>query len=523
MALQLRPYQTAAVESLRSAYRAGARWVVLCLPTGAGKTETAAYLIQEAVRKKSRVAFICDRRTLVEQTARRFRAAGIHADVVMRSQPSMLAPLQVCSAQTLARRGMEKLGKIDLAIIDECHTLHGNTVTALKQSGVRVLGLSATPFTAGLVHLPGASEQLGSAAPGDLKGYRKEGLYHHVVTGTTTRDLIESRHLMMPRVKFMESADLDEVRVDSRSGEWSGTGLADAMADLLGDIPETWEEQTGEVYGERVRTLVFAPTIRFGADLVERWRAAGYDFRHVHANDHPAEREENLAALRDGECDGLVSVDALGKGYDEPAAECLVDARPFRKSFAGYVQMLGRIMRISPGKRQPLVLDHSGNRGRFGAMANRFFAEGWNYSYVSGLGDGTGEPVTKDCRECGATIAAGCRVCPVCGAVLSEKRVVVADGELREEDTELLTTEEVVAKYQQHPYLMYMVQGWVEQRPSRWSRATPENRVKGAFLELSGRYPTAYGVSMEWDPMDCPDDLADVLDANAKAWRKRNR
>ena len=70
--LSLYDYQAVAVEQLRDGIRSGARRQILAMPTGAGKTETAIHLIQEAQRKASRVWFIVDRVTLVDQTVERF-------------------------------------------------------------------------------------------------------------------------------------------------------------------------------------------------------------------------------------------------------------------------------------------------------------------------------------------------------------------------------------------------------------------------------------------------------------------
>ena len=50
-ALELYPFQTEAIESLRVAARSGNRRIILCAPTGSGKTEMAIHLIQEAQRK----------------------------------------------------------------------------------------------------------------------------------------------------------------------------------------------------------------------------------------------------------------------------------------------------------------------------------------------------------------------------------------------------------------------------------------------------------------------------------------
>ena len=70
-ALELYPFQTEAIESLRVAARSGNRRIILCAPTGSGKTEMAIHLIQEAQRKGSKVTFVVDGISLAEQTSAR--------------------------------------------------------------------------------------------------------------------------------------------------------------------------------------------------------------------------------------------------------------------------------------------------------------------------------------------------------------------------------------------------------------------------------------------------------------------
>ena len=76
-ALELYPYQVEAIESLRVAARSGNQRIILCAPTGSGKTEMAIHLIQEAQRKGSRVTFVVDGISLAEQTSARLSSYGI--------------------------------------------------------------------------------------------------------------------------------------------------------------------------------------------------------------------------------------------------------------------------------------------------------------------------------------------------------------------------------------------------------------------------------------------------------------
>src|SRR5690606_11066169 len=81
-ALTLRPYQAAAVQNLRQSLAGGVARQILCSPTGSGKTEIGMALVKGARAKGRRVAFLCNRVHLVEQTSRRFRRAGISHGII---------------------------------------------------------------------------------------------------------------------------------------------------------------------------------------------------------------------------------------------------------------------------------------------------------------------------------------------------------------------------------------------------------------------------------------------------------
>jgi superfamily II DNA or RNA helicase len=58
-ALTLRPYQSRAIENLRSGLGGGAARLMLYSPTGSGKPEIGMTLVKVAMVKRRRVAFLC--------------------------------------------------------------------------------------------------------------------------------------------------------------------------------------------------------------------------------------------------------------------------------------------------------------------------------------------------------------------------------------------------------------------------------------------------------------------------------
>jgi hypothetical protein len=145
-----RPFQRSARELLRAGFVAGHRCQMVMSPTGSGKTILAMFLIHEALMRNKRVIFVADRRTLINQTSEVADSLGlIYHSVMMadswRYDPEL--PFQIASAQTLAMRDWPDA---DLVIIDEAHTQMKVWTEHIQTCRGAVIGLSATPFSAGL-------------------------------------------------------------------------------------------------------------------------------------------------------------------------------------------------------------------------------------------------------------------------------------------------------------------------------------------------------------------------------------
>ena len=231
--LDLRDYQRAAIDDLRSGLRDGHQRQILCAPTGSGKTEMAIHLIQEALAKRSRVLFICDRRILVEQTSQRLAGYGIPHGVYMARQSfGRSMPVQVASAQTI--EAADRMPDADVIIIDEAHTQRKAILEACRASDAPLVGLTATPLTLGLTET-----------------------YTRVVNATVTNRRIE--HLL--RAPCGSGVTRFIIRLESgRINPWAreglgvvekSSGLQDRLAVLALAAPE--EPRLAEADPETVR------------------------------------------------------------------------------------------------------------------------------------------------------------------------------------------------------------------------------------------------------------------------------
>ena len=68
-AVDLRDYQDDTIQACREKVKRGQRKIVLVGPTGSGKTEMAIAILQAAIKRGKRVAFLVERNALLTQSA----------------------------------------------------------------------------------------------------------------------------------------------------------------------------------------------------------------------------------------------------------------------------------------------------------------------------------------------------------------------------------------------------------------------------------------------------------------------
>lgn len=428
----LREKQERTLELAREAFREGHKHVMLYGPTGFGKTECAIALLKGSADKGKRAAMILDRIVLCEQTSERLQKYSIDHGVMQaghwRNRP--YEPIQVCSAQTLEKRG--SFPGLNLLIVDEAHAQRRQTTEFIRNHpDLYVVGLSASPFAEGL---------------GDT--------YTRVVSATTTEQLVEEGNLTRLRVFICKEVDMEGAK--KVAGEWTDGDAAERGMKITGDVVNEWVTKTNEIFGGPRKTIVFCANVAHGADLAEKFAAAGYNFVPISYQDTSDFKRDAIKdfARPDSTIHGLISTDILSKGFDNHDVMIGVSARPFTKSFMSHVQQMGRVMRAHPADQGPcnvtpplappplvkpyaIWLDHSGNYLRF--------QEDWDDLYANGvteLKDGKEKPkkeLTKEekearkCPACGALWVGQGRVCAACGHVRAQHNIVTSTPGVMEE------------------------------------------------------------------------------------------
>ena len=413
--LELFDYQDGILSRLRQGFIEGHRSQMLVAPTGAGKTEVAMRCSwpppsAATARRWCSTASCCATRPAsgcrgtASTTACCRRATGATARTSV---------IQVCSAQTLERRG--SFPGLKLLIVDEAHQTRRQTIEFIKSNpAVKVIGLTATPFTKGLGKI-----------------------YSNVVSSVTTAELVAMGRLAPLRVYVAKEIDMTGAK--KVAGEWSQEDVTERGMKITGDIVTEWVRKTTEIFGGPRKTVVFCAGVAHGADLARKFADAGYNFVSLSYRDDDAFKQETIAefAKPQSSIHGLIATDILTKGFDVPDVMIGVSARPFSKSLTSHIQQMGRVMRSFPGKEFAVWLDHSGNYLRFEDDWEEIYANG-----VQELDEGRErtkkEPTEEQkeaakCPRCACVWPCGADACPSCGHVRERRNVVIAvPGEMLE-------------------------------------------------------------------------------------------
>lgn len=403
--INLRPRQLQALADLRSAYATGARAPILVAPTGFGKTATAVEIVRQAVAKGRKTWFLCHLREILHDTSARLTAAGIrHGHIQSGRSADYSLPVQVVAIATAARRA--HLPRPDLIIIDEAHlSVARSYQQVIAAAGhPRLLGLTGTPLR--------------------LDGRGLGEVFDRLVLTCGTAELVDEGLLSPVRVFAPPGTDLTGLR--KRCGDFDQGQASELLSRpaVVGDALSHWQQLC-----RGRRGVAFCTGVPHAQAVAEQWRRAGFRALAVHGGSDNAERREAIEGLRAGRLDLVACAQLWVAGVDVPEIDAVIWLRP-TQSLTIWLQGNGRGLRIAPGKRDLLILDHVGNVSRLGHPLD---PREWTLEGVSKR-QREAAPAVKVCPACFSAISSRLQTCPECGHAFAPERRELehVPGELQE-------------------------------------------------------------------------------------------
>ena len=257
----------------------------------------------------------------------------------------------VVASKDSLRTQHELVSQNVVLIFDEVHVSLEATYKLVQLiKPVRVLGLTATP-----------ERMDGQALLKGADSIHKFGCFDELIQQETVPSLIEKGYLTKLRYYTRPIEGITEIKPTSAGEELSDeqmTEIFDKNA-VWGDLVTSYEQ-----YGKGRPALGFTNTIAMGEKVVAIFKEAGYDFRIIHGGMSMHERETLIEQLRTHKVDGLVNAALLTYGFDCPPVSYAFSCRHI-KSRPLWFQIVGRILRLSPGKEDTVFVDHGDSISEF--------------------------------------------------------------------------------------------------------------------------------------------------------------
>lgn len=401
---ELRGYQRDAVASLFAYFEQHDGNPILALPTGAGKSVIQAAFVREVIARwpGERFLLLSHVKELLAQNAAKIKdlvpgaSVGVYSAGLGRKETGY--QVTVAGVQSAFKRAHE-MGDISIVIVDECHlvskgggTMYRRLLDGLRRfcPHLRVIGMSATPW------------RLDSGPL--IRG--NDRIFTDIAYKISIKDLIGGGYLS-PLVSAPTETRADVSAVAMRGGEFV-TGELAAAVDKT-ELTEAAIDEVEELCADRKAWLVFCVSVDHARHVAAAIARRGYSCAVVVGDTPKAERDRGLADFKAGRLRVLVSVGVLTTGFDAPNADALINLRP-TGSPGLWVQMVGRVSRLFPGKRDGLVLDFTDNTSVHGPV---------DLIDV----DGDGNPKTSpmiECESCGGETPRRRPKCACCGADMTK-------------------------------------------------------------------------------------------------------
>ncbi|WP_406643343.1 DEAD/DEAH box helicase [Pectobacterium brasiliense] len=388
MSFTLRPYQREAVSATLDYFRRHTQPAVIVLPTGAGKSLVIAELARLA---RGRVLVLAHVKELVAQNHAKYCALDLEADIFAAGlqQRESQGKVVFGSVQSVARNLDQFDSAFSLLIIDECHRISDDDNSQYQQiiqhlqktnPQLRLLGLTATPYRLG-------------------KGWIYQYHYHGMIRGderSLFRDCIYELPLRyMIKHGFLvppDRLDMPVVQYDFSKLVARSNGLF-SEADLNLELKRQQRitphiiSQVIDYAQTRRGVMIFASTVEHAKEITALLPAGQAAL--VSADTPAAERDALIDAFKQQSLRYLVNVAVLTTGFDAPHVDLIAILRP-TESVSLYQQIVGRGLRLYPGKTDCLILDYAGN------PHDLYTPEVGNSKPHSGS-----QPVQVFCPECG--------------------------------------------------------------------------------------------------------------------------
>lgn len=336
---KLREYQSALCrETIEHMIAGGAPCLVA--PTGSGKTVMLAEIVRYWRERGYKIVLAAHRNEIIKQIAASVREhlkepVGFYTASRMTEDRDVMVTMM----PTLARRKQAIpafAGRV--LLLDEAHHIQAKSYQEIIKTMQPALfaGATATPVTP-----TGA-------------GLGKYGITK-LILGPQPKELMESGALCSYKLFGAGDATIDTAGLKITAGDYNKKDLEERVVNVSGDFLRDLLRFNPDLKP----TITVTVSIEHAHQIAAHYNERGISAQVVIGNTSMRDREHAFERFVAGDLKVIVSVALIDEGLDLPAATCLQLIRPTR-SLRLWKQLVGRVLRPSPGKDYAMIIDHGG-------------------------------------------------------------------------------------------------------------------------------------------------------------------
>lgn len=353
MMYKLRNYQQRAVDAAVNHLQSNSldNGLVI-LPTGSGKSLVIANI---ALRINAPVLVLQPSQEILIQNYNKMHSYNVECSMYSASVNSkVISRITFATIGSIMARYLDFF-KFRYVIIDECHLVNpkdGMYKRFLTASRCRMIGLTATPYRL-------QTDRVAGSMLNFLTNIRPQ-MFHKVLDIVQVRELAEqgflapTEYYSCPLIDTRRlTLNIEEYTDTSVKAEYKRTNFNESLVGIIQRLMKV----------DRKHILVFTRYVEEAQNAAE---TLGECAAFISGATSSKERADTLQGFINGRIRVLLNVGTLTTGFDFPALDTVVLARPTR-SLSLYYQIVGRAIRPYEGKTSWFV-DLCGTYDHFGKV-----------------------------------------------------------------------------------------------------------------------------------------------------------
>ena len=320
---------------------------ILMLPSGAGKTHTIAFDVNE--KRPKTFLYMVHRNEIITQTVKIFKQVcpwldDSQIEIINYTRKHFDKPYLFAAVQTLAvTKNLEQVDpNIEYMAVDEYHH-------AAAKSYVKILEHFKPKFMVGMTATPYRLDEK------DLMTYVDSKIVGRI-------DLFEGikRGILVPfhYIGLYDNIDYSDI---SHQGYSYNIGDLDRKLIIHRRDRAILEEYQRKIEPEKRQTIGFCNSIDHVRRVTKLFTDNGIKAVGLVYGDSPTRRQKTIEDFRAGVYQVIFTRDIFNEGIDFPECQAVMFLRPTISKVIFLQQYLGRGLRKMKGKKNVLVLDFIGN------------------------------------------------------------------------------------------------------------------------------------------------------------------